>query len=259
MDKQEEQELRDEVQAILDDAEQKEKAAQEDASKIKEELETTKKELAEANEKIAAMHADFDNDRNIAEEKQAKFIEETNRKFKDKIAEINEEHAAYRARTERNLESKVNEAVDKLLKDFFPLMDGMDSALANLKKSATDDNPYLKGFELTHRQLLAFLEKQGIVAMPEMVDKPYDPNLAEAVSILEIPGKTPGTVLFRQRQGYLRGDKVLRAAQVIVQREEDPPPPPPSAPEEEKPAEQSPADTEKTDGAESADPAKTEA
>ncbi|MGN0845409.1 MAG: nucleotide exchange factor GrpE [Kiritimatiellia bacterium] len=256
MDKQEEQELRDEVEAIIEDAEQKEKAAQEDASKIKEELETAKKELAEANEKIAAMHADFDNYRKIAEEKQAKFIEETNSKFKAKIAEINEEHAAYRARTERNLESKINEAVDKLLKDFFPLMDGMDSALANLRQKAEDGNPYLKGFELTHRQLLAFLEKQGIVAMPEMVDKPYDPNLAEAVSILEIPGKKPGSVLFLQRQGYLRGDKVLRAAQVVVQREEDPPPPPP-APEKEQPAEQAPADTETKAETES-NPEKTE-
>ena len=240
-------------------------AAVDENTRLSAELEARNRELKEAREQLGALRADFDNYRKIAEEHQKKFIEETNAKFKDKIAEMRADSTRTRERLERTLDQKVAEAADKILKDFFPVLDGIDLALANLRQKADgidlalanlrqkaqEDDPYLKGFETTRQQLLGFLAKQGIEPMPELVGKPYDPNLAEAMSVLELPGKEPGSVLFLQRQGYLRGDKVVRAAQAVIQKEDDSATPLPPAAEATE-AEAAPAATEEAKAAEPA-------
>ena len=245
------QELREAFNEAIQETDQEKQAAVDENTRLSAELEARNRELKEAREQLGALRADFDNYRKIAEEHQKKFIEETNAKFKDKIAEMRADSTRTRERLERTLDQKVAEAADKILKDFFPVLDGIDLALANLRQKAQEDDPYLKGFETTRQQLLGFLAKQGIEPMPELVGKPYDPNLAEAMSVLELPGKEPGSVLFLQRQGYLRGDKVVRAAQVVIQKEDDSATPLPPAAEAME-AEAAPAATEEAKAAEPA-------
>ncbi|KAJ7452406.1 GrpE-domain-containing protein [Mycena galericulata] len=74
------------------------------------------------------------------------------------------------------------------------------------------------GVEMTQRQLLQTLFKYHVKPFDPTGDS-FDPNRHEALYQAPIPGKTPGTVIDCQKNGYTIRDRVLRAAQVGVAQE----------------------------------------
>jgi molecular chaperone GrpE len=84
-------------------------------------------------------------------------------------------------------------------------------------KSAEDhktDCSVTEGFRMVYNQLLDVLKKFNVTAI-DAVGEPFNPHRHEA--ILHMPSDKPAeTVLEQVRRGYLLGDKLLRAAQVII-------------------------------------------
>ena len=63
------------------------------------------------------------------------------------------------------------------------------------------------------------LRRNGVKAINEQNVK-FDPKLHEALSEIENPKLTPGTVAQIMQSGYLIGEKILRPAKVVVVKEE---------------------------------------
>lgn len=72
-----------------------------------------------------------------------------------------------------------------------------------------------KGLELTIGQFDKVLQEEGIVKIPTE-GKPFDPKTMEAVTTQEVEKKEKGNVIEEVRAGYMFGEYVLRAAQVVV-------------------------------------------
>ena len=72
-----------------------------------------------------------------------------------------------------------------------------------------------KGLELTVGQFDKVLQEEGIVKIPTE-GRPFDPKTMEAVTTQEVDNKGKGNVIEEVRAGYIFGDYVLRAAQVVV-------------------------------------------
>ncbi|MXY24888.1 MAG: nucleotide exchange factor GrpE [Acidobacteria bacterium] len=120
----------------------------------------------------------------------------------------------FRKRTERERSEFARRAAEDLLRDLLPLVDDLERALAVTPKDSDGDS-YRIGVELIHRQLLELLRKREVTPIAA-VGEPFDPNLHEAVTEEPSDEHPEGTVIREFRRGYRLGDRLLRAAMVIV-------------------------------------------
>ena len=119
----------------------------------------------------------------------------------------------YKKRVKRDIDDANHRAVQNLLGSFLPVGDNLDRALS---VAGPDTNEQLlKGLEMVRQEFLGALAKHGIKAI-ESVGRPFDPNLHDALQQMDSPEYAPGIVMLEYEKGYLRGDKLLRPARVIV-------------------------------------------
>jgi len=91
-------------------------------------------------------------------------------------------------------------------------LDNIERALLSIEN---DNNEQTKGIRLIHEQLMKFLSSYGIKEI-DVLNKPYDPNIAEIGEAVETNEVLPNTVVKVLRRGYFIGDDVLRTAIVSV-------------------------------------------
>ena len=120
----------------------------------------------------------------------------------------------FRKRAAREAQEARAYANADLLRALFPILDnfemGLDAARAESEKSMI-----FMGMSMVHRQITDFLRDSGVTEV-EAQDKPFDPNLHDAVAQEASDKVAEGTVLRVTRRGYRLKDRLLRAASVVV-------------------------------------------
>jgi len=139
----------------------------------------------------------------------------------DDLQRVTAEYANYRRRVDRDRSLVVDQAAERFALQLFPIVDDIERA--------RDHGDLTGAFKVVADRVLGLLDGLGVESFGTTGD-PFDPALHEAVihdtsSEVEVPTAT--TVL---RQGFRRGDRVLRTAMVAVT---DPESPAPVAPEPE--------------------------
>jgi molecular chaperone GrpE len=142
------------------------------------------------------------------------------------LQRVTAEYANYRRRVDRDRTLVVDQAAERFAAQLFPIVDDIERA--------RDHDELTGGFKLVADRILGLLEGLGVEAFGKAGD-PFDPALHEAVihdTSADVSVPTATTVL---RQGYRRGDRVLRTAMVAVSDPETPAPadPPGEAPSAE--------------------------
>lgn len=118
----------------------------------------------------------------------------------------------------------VKYANEEIILKLLPVLDNLCLA----EKHIPDNEEFKNGFEQIKKQLSDFLQKEGIEAI-EIIGKPFDPNLMEAVeetvrsqSSQENSGERvsaeSGTVVEEVQRGYLLNGKLIRPAKVKVSK-----------------------------------------
>ena len=117
-----------------------------------------------------------------------------------------------------------------LLVRLLPIVDELDLAVSHLDKSglaqsgaeksgdaAADAAPdsWSEGVRLIQRKLAAFLESEGVTRIASL-GQPFNPELHEAVGMAQVADAEPGSIVEVLRQGYLLHNRVVQAAQVVV-------------------------------------------
>jgi molecular chaperone GrpE len=112
---------------------------------------------------------------------------------------------------------------EKLLKDLFPVVDGLDRALA----AAPADDPLREGVKLVRAAFEQALARHGVTGFSAMGQK-FDPALHEALMQVPTREQPAGTVVLEHARGFKLNDRLVRPAMVGVAVE--PPAEPPDAP-----------------------------
>jgi molecular chaperone GrpE len=119
----------------------------------------------------------------------------------------------YKKRTRREIDEAINRALQGLLGDFLPVGDNLERALSALGPEV--DPQVRKGLEMVRHEFFNALGKHGIKPV-ETLGKPFDPNFHDALQQVDTPEHAPGIVMMEFEKGYVRGDRLLRPARVIV-------------------------------------------
>ena len=116
-------------------------------------------------------------------------------------------------RTLSEVEKAHKYGIEKLLSEPLPIVDNLESAIANLSKNATaEDN---EGIELTLKSFESTLDKFGMVPIyPD--NEEFNPEKHEAVSMEQNKDKKDGYVGNIMQRGWELHSRVLRPARVTV-------------------------------------------
>ncbi|HHV63179.1 MAG TPA: nucleotide exchange factor GrpE [Firmicutes bacterium] len=123
-----------------------------------------------------------------------------------------------RARQEREELSCV--IVEETILKVLPVIDNLERALA-FSKAKNDAEPLISGVELTLRQFMDILAREGITPI-EAKGKPFDPRLHEAMMQVESNEVAENTVVEEIQRGYQARTRVLRPSLVKVSRRPEP-------------------------------------
>lgn len=136
----------------------------------------------------------------------------------------------FRKRQTRERAEWILRANEDLFLEILPVLDHYEMGLKSAEEHQTDCS-VTEGFKMVHGQLLDVLKKFNVEPI-EAVGQNFDPHHHEALT--HMPSDKPAeTVVQEVRRGYMMGDKLLRAAQVIVSS---------GQPAEDKPAEEKESD-----------------
>lgn len=121
----------------------------------------------------------------------------------------------FRRRTREN-EAKAEDAYTaKVLKEFLPVLDNFDLALAQMKKNAGEGDAYIKGFELLKKQFDKIMDSFGVKEI-EALGAHFDPHVHEAVMMVQKEDAEDETIAMVFQKGYMYKDIVLRPAKTQV-------------------------------------------
>ena len=120
----------------------------------------------------------------------------------------------FRKRSRRELEDTRKAGREELLKDLLPVFDNLERAMTSAER-ATEVKPVSDGLKMVLRQFVDTLGRSGITKVPT-VGSQFDPGLHEAIQQVETEEHPPGTVVAEVQPGYLQGERLIRAAMVIV-------------------------------------------
>jgi molecular chaperone GrpE len=123
------------------------------------------------------------------------------------LQRVTAEYANYRRRVDRDRNLVVDQAAERFALQLFPIVDDIERA--------RDHGDLTGAFKVVADRVLGLLDGLGVTAFGVAGD-PFDPSLHEAVihdTSSEVSVPTATTVL---RQGFRRGDRVLRTAMVAV-------------------------------------------
>ncbi len=134
--------------------------------------------------------------------------------WKDKYIRLLADQKNLQQRLTRSSVQEVEGEKKSFLRDVLPVADGLDLALLHLSREADSSN-ILSGVELIRNILEKFFKKYSVEAI-DAWGKPFDPELHEAVGVVQHSEFPPNTVVRVEQKGYLYHDKLLRPARVLV-------------------------------------------
>jgi len=120
----------------------------------------------------------------------------------------------YRRRVDEERAQQARDAAVGFLQRLLPILDDFERALANATPADLESS-WGRGVQLVERNLRGLLAAEDVQRIPAEGAE-FDPREHEALGRQPSPDVPEGHVLHVVRQGYKKGDRVIRPAQVII-------------------------------------------
>ena len=120
----------------------------------------------------------------------------------------------FRKRSRKELEDARRSGREDLLRAVLPVFDNLERAIQSAQRTS-EVKAVSDGLGMVQRQFVEALGREGITRVPT-VGQPFDPGVHEAIQQVETADHAPGTVLAEVQAGYTQGERLVRAAMVVV-------------------------------------------
>ena len=162
-------------------------------------------------------------DENLVEEENEANNQPEEISFEDKVKELEDrllrsaaEVENIRKRSEKERSEAYKIGISLFVKDFVPVLDNIERALASLKDSdEINYESFVEGISATEKDIISLLEKHGIQQINPINEK-FDPLFHEALFEAESDDHEPGFVTQVIEVGYVIDKRLIRAAKVGV-------------------------------------------
>ena len=136
---------------------------------------------------------------------------------KDSVIRAKAEVDNVRRRAAQDVEKARKFALEKFAAEMLTTVDNLERALQSIDKDDERNTAIIEGIELTHQGLLSSLEKFSIKSIDPQ-DQPFNPELHQAMSMQEVEGVAPNTVIAVMQKGYELNGRLIRPAMVMVSK-----------------------------------------
>jgi len=136
---------------------------------------------------------------------------------KDSVIRAKAEVDNIRRRSAQDVEKARKFALDKFAAELLPVVDNLERAISSIDKEDEHQKTLAEGVELTLQSMQSALEKFGIKVVDPQ-DQPFNPGFHQAMSMQEVEGVAPNTVIAVMQKGYELNGRLVRPAMVMVSK-----------------------------------------
>ncbi|WP_426360238.1 nucleotide exchange factor GrpE [Pseudocolwellia sp. HL-MZ19] len=136
---------------------------------------------------------------------------------KDSVIRAKAEVDNVRRRAAQDVEKARKFALEKFASELLPTVDNLERGLENIDAEDEKQKVIGEGVSLTLQGLIAALDKFGVKAVNPQ-DQPFNPELHQAMSMQEVEGVAPNTVIAVMQKGYELNGRLVRPAMVMVSK-----------------------------------------
>ena len=171
--------------------------------------------MSEDKEQITEENAELiDNPENI--DNQTKKLKEENSELKDKWQRALADYQNLERRTQTEISQRVSEKTNNLLLNFLNIYEDFLRAENSLSKEKIDTS----GIIAVIKNMENILAENNIKPI-DAVGEIFDPQLHEAVSMVEDSTLDDGTITQEVSKGYISGKAILKPSKVIVSKKKN--------------------------------------
>jgi molecular chaperone GrpE len=143
------------------------------------------------------------------------FVEEQLAKFEQKKQQFEQEILKTRTRMDADFDRKLEIEKRNLALPLLEVLDNLERAIEAAQK-AGNTGTLLEGVEMTANLFRSKLQMIGVEPI-KILDQPFDPNLSQAVGVVEVTDESRDGIVEEQvAPGYRMGEQLVRPAQVRV-------------------------------------------
>jgi molecular chaperone GrpE len=122
----------------------------------------------------------------------------------------------YRKRTRKEIEEARARGREDAVKDVLPVFDNLERAVSAATSAQTIES-VVEGVKMVLKLFEDTAERMGLTRVKTLGER-FDPTMHEAIQQQETDDQPPGTILTEIVPGYMIGQRLLRAAMVVVAR-----------------------------------------
>ena len=137
------------------------------------------------------------------------------RNMEERFLRVNAEFENYKKRIVRENSERFKYFNLDLIKELLPSLDNLERAITHAKSENKDFDSMIEGLEMVNKMTHEVFEKFG-VSRVNTVGEVFDPNIHQAVGVVQSDSVPENHVVEECLAGYLLHDRIIRPAMVRV-------------------------------------------
>ena len=133
----------------------------------------------------------------------------------DKVLRTQAEMENLKRRNAKDLENAHKFALDGFVKALLEVKDSLTMGLKTANEEKVTIEHIIEGLEMTDKVFLSTIEKFGVEVI-NPIDKAFNPELHEAITMVPMPDKESNSVLEVVQIGFTLNGRLVRPAMVVV-------------------------------------------
>jgi molecular chaperone GrpE len=133
--------------------------------------------------------------------------------YEDKIKHVLADYQNLNKKTQSDIEKGVNTKIDEFMLDFLKIYDDFIRA----KQVFTESKINTEGLNSILKNMDSLLAKYNVTPI-DALGEIFDPNLHEAISIIDDPELDNNTIIKELRKGYISHKRVIRPTLVEISK-----------------------------------------
>ncbi|QUC64478.1 nucleotide exchange factor GrpE [Nitrosopumilus sp. K4] len=134
-------------------------------------------------------------------------------KYEEKIKLVLADYQNLQRKTQSDIEKGVNSKIDEFILEFLKIYDDFVRA----KDAFSQNNIDTTGLDSILKNMDSLLKKYNVIPI-EALGEIFDPNLHEAISIINDPELDDNTITKEIRKGYISHERVIRPTLVEISK-----------------------------------------